>query len=41
MNLLYPTLGALAIPVLLPGFVAAAVGYLLFVGFGDWGGLSA
>jgi H+/Cl- antiporter ClcA len=27
--------------VLLPGFVAAAVGYVLFVGLGDWGGLSS
>jgi H+/Cl- antiporter ClcA len=34
-------LGARAIPALLPGFVAAAVGYLIFVGFGDWGGLEA
>jgi H+/Cl- antiporter ClcA len=34
-------LGAALIPVLLPGFVAAAVGYLIFVGFGDWGGLDA
>ena len=34
-------LGAAVIPVLLPGFVAAAVGYLIFVGFGDWGGLDA
>ncbi len=34
-------LGAQAIPVLLPGFVAAAVGYLIFIGFGDWGGLDA
>lgn len=33
-------LGAVAIPVLIPGFVAAAIGYLLFVGFGDWGGLA-
>src|SRR5262245_18755355 len=24
------------IPALLPGFVAAAVGYVIFVGFGDW-----
>ena len=32
-------LGAAAIPVLLPGLVAAAVGYLIFIGFGDWGGL--
>jgi H+/Cl- antiporter ClcA len=27
--------------VLLPGFVAAAIGYVLFVGLGDWGGLSS
>jgi chloride channel protein, CIC family len=32
-------LGAALIPALLPGFVAAAVGYTVFVGFGDWGGL--
>jgi len=32
-------LGASLIPVLLPGFVAAAVGYLVIIGFGDWGGL--
>ena len=30
-----------AVPALLPGFVAAAVGYLVFVGFGEWGGLDA
>jgi H+/Cl- antiporter ClcA len=34
-------LGARLIPAMLPGFVAAAVGYLLFVGFGDWAGLNA
>jgi hypothetical protein len=34
-------LGAGVIPVLLPGFVAAAVGYVLFVGLGSWGGLHA
>lgn len=34
-------LGAALIPTLLPGFVAAAVGYLIFVGLGDWGGLDA
>jgi H+/Cl- antiporter ClcA len=34
-------LGAKLIPTLLPGFVAAAVGYLIFVGFGNWGGLNA
>jgi H+/Cl- antiporter ClcA len=33
-------MGAALLPVLLPGFVAAAVGYVLFVGFGGWGGLS-
>jgi len=33
--------GAQAIPALLPGFVAAAIGYLVFIGFGDWGGLDA
>jgi H+/Cl- antiporter ClcA len=32
-------LGAALLPALLPGLVAAAVGYLLFVGMGDWGGL--
>jgi H+/Cl- antiporter ClcA len=32
-------LGAVLAPALLPGFVAAAVGYVLFIGFGDWGGL--
>jgi H+/Cl- antiporter ClcA len=31
-------LGAALLPSLLPGFVAAAVGYLVFVGFGDWAG---
>ena len=34
-------LGANLLPVLLPGFVAAAVGYVLFIGFGSWGGLSS
>jgi H+/Cl- antiporter ClcA len=34
-------LGAALIPALLPGLVAAAVGYLVFVGLGDWGGLQA
>jgi H+/Cl- antiporter ClcA len=33
--------GAALVPALLPGLVAAAVGYLLFVGLGDWGGLSS
>jgi H+/Cl- antiporter ClcA len=32
-------LGTALLPVLLPGFVAAAVGYVLFIGFGNWGGL--
>ncbi len=35
-----PTLGAALAPALLPGFVAAAVGYLIFIGFGHWGGLN-
>jgi H+/Cl- antiporter ClcA len=34
-------MGAALLPALLPGFVAAAVGYVLFVGFGHWGGLNA
>jgi H+/Cl- antiporter ClcA len=33
--------GASTIAILLPGFVAAGVGYVVFVGFGDWGGLHA
>ena len=33
--------GASTIQILLPGFVAAAVGYLVFTGLGDWGGLHA
>jgi H+/Cl- antiporter ClcA len=32
-------LGEALIPVLLPGFVAAAIGYVIFVGLGSWGGL--
>lgn len=32
-------MGSVLIPMLLPGLVAAAVGYLLFVGLGGWGGL--
>jgi H+/Cl- antiporter ClcA len=34
-------MGTALLPALLPGLVAAAVGYLLFVGLGDWGGLDA
>jgi H+/Cl- antiporter ClcA len=34
-------MGTALLPVLIPGFVAAAVGYLIFIGFGDWGGLEA
>jgi H+/Cl- antiporter ClcA len=34
-------LGTAVIPTLLPGFAAAAVGYLIFVGLGDRGGLDA
>lgn len=33
--------GASTVPILLPGFVAAGTGYLVFVGLGDWGGLDA
>jgi len=32
-------MGAALIPILVPGLVAAAVGYVLFVGLGDWGGI--
>jgi H+/Cl- antiporter ClcA len=31
--------GTMLLPALLPGLVAAAIGYLLFIGFGTWGGL--
>ena len=34
-------MGAMLLPVLLPGLVAAGIGYLVFVGFGSWGGLEA
>jgi H+/Cl- antiporter ClcA len=34
-------LGSALIPALLPGLVAAAAGYVLFVGLGDWGGIDA
>jgi H+/Cl- antiporter ClcA len=33
--------GTRLIPALLPGLVAAAIGYVIFVGFGTWGGLEA
>ncbi len=32
-------MGSALIPVLLPGFVAASLGYLIFIGFGNWGGI--
>ena len=32
-------LGSALIPVLVPGLVAASVGYLVFIGLGDWGGV--
>jgi H+/Cl- antiporter ClcA len=32
-------MGKLLIPLMIPGLVAAAIGYLLFTGFGNWGGL--
>src|SRR3954453_4255309 len=34
-------MGTALLPVILPGFVASAVGYLIFIGFGEWGGLEA
>jgi H+/Cl- antiporter ClcA len=34
-------LGAALIPFLIPGLVAASIGYLIFVGLGDWGGLES
>jgi H+/Cl- antiporter ClcA len=34
-------MGTALLPVILPGFVASAVGYLIFIGLGDWGGLEA
>src|SRR5204863_3368096 len=33
--------GAALVPMLLPGLVAAGVGYLVFIGFGTWTGLPA
>lgn len=33
-------LGAALVPALLPGLVAAAIGYVIFIGLGDWGGLA-
>jgi H+/Cl- antiporter ClcA len=32
-------MGAALLPLLLPGLVAAAIGYVVFIGFGSWGGL--
>ncbi len=34
-------MGTALLPMLLPGLVAAAVGYVLFVGLGGWGGINA
>jgi H+/Cl- antiporter ClcA len=34
-------MGAALVPMLVPGLVAAAVGYLVFVGVGSWGGVAA
>jgi H+/Cl- antiporter ClcA len=33
------SLGAAVVPLLLPGLVAAAIGYVIFTGFGGWGGI--
>jgi len=35
------SMGPALLPILLPGFVAAAIGYVIFIGFGSWGGISA
>lgn len=32
--------GSALIPALIPGLVAAATGYVLFIGLGDWGGIN-
>jgi H+/Cl- antiporter ClcA len=32
-------MGAMLIPILIPGLVAAAIGYLLFTGLGNWAGI--
>jgi len=32
-------MGKLLIPLIIPGLVAAAIGFLIFTGFGNWGGL--
>jgi H+/Cl- antiporter ClcA len=34
-------MGAALIPVMLPGLVAAACGYVIFIGLGDWAGLES
>lgn len=34
-------MGSMLLPIILPGFVAAAIGYVVFVGLGDWGGLAS
>jgi H+/Cl- antiporter ClcA len=34
-------LGATLLPVLIPGFLAAAIGYVIFTGLGHWGGLAS
>jgi H+/Cl- antiporter ClcA len=34
------SMGEALLPMLIPGFVAAAIGYVLFVGLGSWGGLN-
>jgi H+/Cl- antiporter ClcA len=34
-------MGAALLPILLPGFVAAALGYVIFLGIGSWGGLAS
>jgi H+/Cl- antiporter ClcA len=34
-------LGAALTPILIPGLVAAGVGYVVFIGIGDWGGIAS
>jgi H+/Cl- antiporter ClcA len=34
-------MGAALLPLMVPGLVAAAFGYLIFIGVGDWGGVAA
>jgi H+/Cl- antiporter ClcA len=35
------SLGTMLLPVMIPGLVSAAIGYVIFIGIGDWGGIDA